>query len=248
MDRPDSFRAKQSIVYKCQAIGDLALAPVRYLFHGSTVRIEEFKEKITAVDHVASFYSGVKTNESRMSYRLDSGQLRSSKMSYLRTALAIICLIPGCLCALFFKLPFYYCAQMRAYQNATQLHFTAIELQVGKTTPITNVQELATALQEEVDKTSPLYRVVNNLIIHTQGFKLEDNREDFILLSPVIESLNPEKLIFIKAKFGEQFEKALFSNLKWTVNPSIKNLEEALGDPLPRRSWCGKRMHRYYVL
>ena len=252
LDTPDAFKGKESVAYKCQVIGDCALMPVRYLFHGHTVRIQQgWYTEVKAVDHVASFYPGTKTNESRMSNQLDSGELRSGKKSFARTALAILCLIPGCLCGLFFKLPFYCCSELKRYRELTQLHFTPVSIEVGKTTPITDFTQLATALQEEVCNAAPLYRVVKSLIIHTEHVKLKYDEEDrllFLLLSPVIDTLNPKKLIFMQTELDEMTKNTLFFNQKWTVNPTIKTVEEALTDPLPSRSCYGETMHRYYIL
>jgi hypothetical protein len=214
---PESFHAKKSIAYKCQAIGDLALTPVRYLFYGRTVRIEQRRGEVSAVDHVDSFYPGVKTHESGMSCRLESGELRSGEINCLRTVLAIVLLIPGCFCALFFKLPFYFCDELKKDREVTQIHFTPVEIEVGKEIPITNIQELNAALGEQVCKASPYYPIVKSLTIFGKQLKLQYDPEDpllLLLLSPVIQAINPKEFIFIETELDELTKKALFFNRK----------------------------------
>lgn len=81
----------------CCALGNAALIPYRYLFNGRTIRIIK-TEKDHKIHHVLSFHPLGNRNTS-----LNCPDLSSSKRSMLKTALAIMTLLPGLFVGVLFK-------------------------------------------------------------------------------------------------------------------------------------------------
>lgn len=223
-------------------IGDKGLAPFRYLFNGRTVRIRTGKsDQVVKIHHVASFHKNGWWNFSRTNMNF-----HSSRTSMIKTALAVVLLIPGLILGAAIKGVAYLFSDVRKKHHLAKEHLTPINREIGSASnPIKTRDELAQAL--EVDrKSDPKNRQTNALIIYGDG-ALTINENTGILVS------NPKKLILVGAKIVcEQSDAARLCDVisetgKWLTNAvHIATVDDALRTIAPKRSWSSSK--RYHMI
>lgn len=236
-------------------IGDQGLAPVRYLFNGKTVRIEQEEQKEPVIYHIESFHNRGEFNIKR--------KLSSSSTSRIRAIAAVAFLIPGLVLSVF-KLLAYVFSDVKERHRLAKEHFTPIEIQnIGsQEAPIATEKELAEALREFNEKNSK-DQPVNALVIHGDG-NFEINRNLLVL------EINPMKLVLDRARLvhnehGNEtiplLDNTMRDSGKWLANGSresdstftivqtVSSVEEALSVAAPSRGWMsGKRFHMVFEI
>lgn len=241
--KPESFEPVKSLANQLRAIGDAALAPVRYFFNGQSVHLErkngegEGKPKYAA-GHVASFHA--KTN-SVYSRSLSVGYLHSDEKTWLRTAAAIIFLIPGIFIALFTKLPSYLFAETREYNELAHKHFTPISMSVGQKEPLSTLSDIFCSLRSARDE-NRLDQPVDILTIYTKKDLSCDDTESekrakIEHIPNEIFIMEPKKVIFIglNAMTCRQLFLTTLLKDKWVRN-YIETQKEALAAPLQQKN------------
>jgi hypothetical protein len=211
-------------------IGDTALTPVRYLFRGKSVWIEPdvTDESKIYVDHVASFH---KTG-SRHSSKTEE-ELCSSSTGMFKTLIAIVCLIPGLIIGLAFKMSAYlFFDDIRKNHDFVKQHFTPIHRMIGTAEePISSVVNLKNALQGACTSNT-IHCPTSVLHIHCNATLTVD--QNYYDVAEAILKLNPKKLILEGLNTHEVSLNALKNTLstlagkyKWeihTVDSSLKAL------------------------
>jgi len=192
------------------AIGDFGLTPVRYLFNGNKVLIEENDEQeVVGVHHVQSFHY------SEFNFSTSTTDLESSTASMLKCIGLIVGLVPGFFLCIF-KAFAYFSADTREDHRLAKLHFTPIDRTIGTPeNPIDTLDKLDAAYKNEREE--PLHRLTNTLTIHGNG-SLE------LTSAFAIDVLNPKKVILQGATVGNQTDYLILNYLKtsnWKViNPT----------------------------
>ncbi len=233
-------------------IGDTGLTPFRYLFNGKTIRIEHRdSDKAIVIDHVASFHERGSLNYKSMHSVNNFKMLESSSMSWIKTALSVVFLIPGLFLAVFKGLAYLH-ADVREKHRLVQEHLTTINREIGSVAkPITSRNELYEALSN-ARLSDRKNRPTDALIIHGDG-KLTINED------PGILHFNPMKLILEGARIVHEPNSSMESRLdeaiartgKWigSVVVRVNSINEALQTTAPRRSWLScKRYHMIFNL
>ena len=241
-------------------IGDLGLAPMRYLCGGKTIHLETAGQTVT-IHSVASFHHRGDWNTSKKLY-----QLKSSSTHMIKAVLSVITVVPGLLLAVV-KLIDYMVAETRKNHRLVKEHLTPMNREIGTfDQPITTYEALSEALAKAWDDDA-MHRPTNALIIHADG-NVELN------IDPGILRFNPMKLILEGAKIVhkscpvERLDDELvrarkweFANGGWRIatreNPDVpgttmmetNTIEQALEAPLRRRGWLTcKCFHRVFVI
>lgn len=253
------------------ALGNWLLTPYRYLFGGRTVHIIQ-NSIVRRFHHVPSFHPLGK----RKVCETDP-TLHASEMSFLKTVLAIICLIPGLLLGSFFKGLGYtpYAEAIHAaileglrypYTNRNTgllLYFNnpvwcwksqVLHIEVLGTVdkPIANAINLDVAVNTLAEKTP-----IDVLIIYGKNLNVK--------LDPGLLKLNPMKMILVNTNIGNQhsyqldpkeknvevatnLDTCLKASGKWLERTTVKTIEEALMESLPRRPGFCKSYHGIYYV
>jgi hypothetical protein len=228
--------------------GDKSLAPFRYLFNGKTIRIQTGTSSAVEIFHVASFHKNGARNKSKA-----NAILASSPSNMIKTALAVIFLIPGLLIGTISKALAYISSNMRERHGLAKLHLTPTNREIKvkvtyKDEGKTEVNETVTAnnLYKEIQKLSkkPKHRPTDVLIINGDG-EIEIGGD----IEPPISILNPMKLMLVNVKSANSLLGKLESTGKWRINTDVTSVEEAYKMPLPSRGLLsGKRFHMAFVL
>lgn len=240
-------------------VGNLGLAPYRYLFNGKTVSVvtDKTDNQVVHVHDVSSFHNNGADHHSTTEY-----DLVSSEKAFYKLVLAVVLLIPGLILSVCKALSYLF-EDVQQKNALAQQHFTPINRTIGtKENPITSTQNLENELYVESQK--PLHQRTNAIIIYGDG-NLEINAE------PGILRFNPAKIILVGAKvvhkpcgaMGGRLDDAMMSSGKWkdagvgrvvTSDNSAKtgasaqtadSVDAALNEPNPSRGG-GKTFHVLY--
>jgi hypothetical protein len=242
-------------------IGDLGLAPLRYLCGGKTVQLFIEGREVT-IHSVASFHKEGKGHVSISEYTL-----RSSPTHMLKALGSVLLIVPGLFLAVAKLVAYMASGEVRKNHGLISEHLTPINREIGTfDQPMMNHEELRTALQNVWDN-DPMHRPTNALIIHGENLQIN--------VDPGILRFNPMKLILQGASIVHQpayfgrLDDNLLSTHKWetvttmgwrVVTPANPNapgitmtqentIGEALNAPLRRRGWLTwKCFHRVFVV
>jgi hypothetical protein len=190
-------------------LGDKALTPVRYLFDGRTFRID-LKDQTIAIHRVASFAKVGDLNSSRT-----NSELKSSSTGLVRTALAIVLIVPGFIIGIAFKGVSYLFTDVRRKHVLVRNDITPCVRSIGKReNPIKSEDELAKALTVELSNSRP----TDGLIIYGDGYLRIENENG------ILHDFNPMKLILEGAEIVPKSEDGcLFNEMdtsrKWQIRP-----------------------------
>jgi hypothetical protein len=200
-------------------MGDMALTPVRYLFNGSTLRIDMQKLE---VHRIASFHAEGSSNRS-----YSDPWLESQPTGMIQTALAVALLVPGLLVGVILKGLSYLSADIK--NLLVRDHFTPITRTLGSDeNPIRTREQLRDAVQAEYEQ-DPIHHLTEALIIHGDG-ALTINEE-----SGIINRFNPMKLILKGARIVHEscaytrLDDLIFSSSKWKVESDFLTTPDATG-------------------
>jgi hypothetical protein len=239
-------------------IGDLGLAPFRYLFNGKTIRVELHDDKQIEIHHVASFH---KLGSDNGSYTTRG--LRSSSTGMIKTICAVVLLIPGFFLALS-KVFAYVFSDVREKHSLVKEHLTPINRHIGNVfNPIQNIAELEEQLSREFNSDLK-HRPTNALIIHGNG-NLEINEDPGILrFNPMKLVLEGAAIVHRPSLFG-RLDNKMHATGGWetkgvrkvtaltrpdaslVVTHRVCSIEEALQTTAPWRDSC-KRYHMVFML
>lgn len=254
------FNAKVENSGVLAGIGDLGLAPFRYLFNGKTIRVEHHANQTIEIHHVASFHKLGCKNVSRSTH-----ELKSSPTGMIKTVCAVVFLIPGLVVAVS-KIFAYLFSDVREKHLLAKEHLTPIDRHIGKMlNPIQSVEDLQKALKLEFESDLK-HRPTNALIIHGNG-KLEINEDPGILrFNPMKLVLEGAAIVNRPSMFG-RLDEAMYGIHKWEAQGVRKvtaltssdvsfvrthrvcSIEEALQTTAPRRNRTScKRYHMIFML
>ncbi len=240
-------------------IGDLGLAPFRYLFNGKTIRVElRDTDQTIEIHHVASFHKLGSNNSSQT-----ARELRSSPTGMIKTVSAVVALIPGLVLALS-KVFAYLFSDVRAKHRLAKEHLTPVDRHIGNVfNPIQSINDLVAELKQEFDSDLK-HRPTNALIIHGNG-NLEINEDPGILrFNPMKLVLEGAAIVHRPSLFG-RLDNAMHATGKWEtkgvrkvssltrpdnsfiVTHQVCSIEEALQTTAPWRSSL-KRSHMVFTL
>lgn len=213
------------------ALGDRCLAPARYLFHGRNVQILNQEHALQAIDHVASFHAQGTAHHSRT-----SKTLHSAPRSLLRTATAIIALLPGLLLGLPLKGLTYLSHTVRDNHALLYRHFTPIDQ--AQLTPLNSWltcerQKVKIAILDATNCTI-------NLAELTEGV-MQLRPTKVVLLSPQTFNLEDATL---KRAFPTRLELSTSSSEQPELDAAIKT---ALGIAAPRLPWSIWKRERAFI-
>ena len=215
-------------------IGNLGLAPMRYLCGGKTISLQTPEQKIT-IHSVASFHESGRFNASKSLYRL-----KSSQTHMIKAILSVFAVVPGLLLALVKLVDYGINVETRKKHLLVKEHLTPMNREIGSVKqPITTDAKLREALDKVWDEDT-MHRPTEALIIHGDG-NLELNAD------PGILQFNPMKLILEGAQIVHKPCPSIFGRLIENMNKThkwknvwkmpIATVEDALKIPLRRREW-----------
>lgn len=240
-------------------IGDFALSPVRYFFHGRTVKVVN-KENHQHVHHVASYKGkgGWFAHHSKT-----NNDLKASSRGFFKALAMIVLFAPGLILGTIAKSFAYLSNDMRANHSLAKRHFTPVDKTVGSED--NRLDE--NGIKEELTKlkNDPLHQKVNNLVIYGNGNVTFNTDPGFV-------SLNPKKVVMVGARIihapcaFNRLDDTLARKKEW-LDGSVRNIssgmvannstfvtqlkvssvKDALDHVTPRRSFLSsKRYHAVY--
>jgi hypothetical protein len=163
-------------------IGDLGLAPMRYLCGGKTIHLETAGQTVT-IHSVASFHKDGNSHTSISTYNL-----KSSPTHMLKAIASVLVVVPGLFLAVVKLVDYAASAEARKNHRLVREHLTPINREIGTPhIPIRTYEQLSAALAKAWQEDS-MNRPTNALIIHAFG-NVELNTD------PGILRFNPMKLI-----------------------------------------------------
>lgn len=218
-------------------IGDIGLGPVRYLFHGKTIWIQEQNNSFV-IHRVTSFHV-----EGDGHHATTTDLLRSSSRNMIKAILAIVFLMPGLLFGVFCKGLACLFANVQKNHRLVKMSLTALNHHIGQTysisvskepdpkiIPLTTKIQLGQILHKVLSQNHCIVNdcLTNALIIYGNGKLTIDNSD--------ILKFNPMKLILVNT----EMDVSGYSN--------SNKLEVAMGQS---KKWLGKRnekMKRWEVI
>lgn len=240
-------------------LGNLGLAPVRYLLGGKTVRTSY--DGALHICHVASFHEKGELNTCKewsprpknpMAKepwgRPEMRPFTSSSTSLTKTILSILFLVPGLFLSLA-KLASYAYEENRKIHQEVQRHFTPVVRTIGTPQkPISSEEEFKKAIQEERTRSKPYHQPTEAIIVYGSNQLTIQKAEDLLFFNPMKIGI-----------FGVPIDRTPFvdiiSTLKWTyINEQsplcdvFSAVQEIKNTYLPLR-WSGfcKQWHRLYI-
>ncbi len=241
------------------AAADLALSPVRYFFHGHTVKVVKFQAQ-DYVQHVSSFKD--KGDTANVVYNTDDKIhtkifVDGSSRGYLKSVAIIALFVPGLILGTIAKSFAYLSDDMRAKHRLAKLHFTLVDKTIGSEENRLDERGIQAELTKLKD--APLHQKVNNLIIYGNGnveFKAD----------PGFVAMNPKKVVLVGARIirdslvTTQLDDTLAAKKEWfsrsvlgDTDPTlvrqinIASVKEALDHIPPRRPCSSKTYHTVYL-
>lgn len=224
-------------------IGDKGLAPFRYLFNGRTIRVQPCQsDQKTEIYSVSSFHKRGLKHRCRA-----NKDLKSSSTGMIKTALAVVFLIPGFILGTAFKGLAHLFSDVKEKHRLTKEYLKPIDREIGSASkPIQSLSHLGQALRLE-RQSDPQNHPTHALIIHGDGL-LTINEDPGILI------FNPMKLILEGVKISPKTQ--LIGNLNfadkisktgnWKVSKPLASIDDALRTIAPWRSWFSYR--RYHMI
>jgi hypothetical protein len=235
-------------------IGDLGLAPLRYLCGGKTMRVIT-QEQVVTIHSIASFHKDGEHHYSETTYALTS-----SPTHMLKALGSVLLIVPGLFLALVKLVDYAVDAEVRKNHRLVREHLIPINREIGTfLLPIKTEDELKEALTREGK--NYLNRPTNALIIHGDG-NLQINDEPGILQFNPMRLVLEGALIISQSSYKSRLDEDLLSTRKWesthgwkmftqvgTILTKVNTIVEALEAPLRRRGWLTwKCFHRVFVV
>lgn len=209
-------------------IGNLGLAPVRYLFNGKTIGniSREIGKEIDM-----EYMPPLKAN--------------SCIVRMIETALAIILLVPGLLLASSKGLAYLFSEDIRRDHAAVKKFFTPVDIDVGSAShPIKSYEEF----RDKLSLARDAHPVRNAFIIHGDGNFTIDKDPGFLFL-PMKIILNGVNIASTCQPFNSRWAVDVEKCKKWDNLKihHVNSVDEALKATAPRRSWFScKRYHQIF--
>ena len=233
-------------------IGDAGLAPFRYLFNGTTVRIQKREtDQAIEVHHVQSFTDYWLGSSCRSDCDLEAKctfvagfqevfllapgvEVVTPVLQMFQIGFAVAFLVPGLFLAVS-KVFAYAYSDIRDKHQLAKEHFTVIDRHIGSAEkPIQTIEELKEALLNE--RNDPKNQRTRALIIHGNGeLNIERDCDGTILyLNPMKLVLDGATIIYDKKDGDWSFDADMLYSHKWqvlTTKESKKTASTDFDDP-----------------
>jgi hypothetical protein len=194
----DASLPSQGFLY---TIGNIALTPFRYLFHGQTIVIDTGELGRKYISKYGSKYIAPVYGIHNPSY-IDTWYKRLNKLpKWIKTTLAIILLIPGLLLSAL-KLPSYFTINTRINHHLTKQYLSPANIVIGSPSkPLNDPEQIETALRNRFNHNiATINRLDKTLTIYGH---ITAPRLSADLFDSITQAFNCKKVFLVGFKLDE---------------------------------------------